>query len=68
MGVEHIDDLPPEERAAARKKVVDSRSKPPTAAQVKLAQFVLKETKDYSQVRVLITAAAQTIEDALKRT
>lgn len=67
MGVEHLDDLPPEERAAAKKKVKDARSIPPTPAQVELALKVFQDVKDYSKVSTLISAASQTIEDALKR-
>ena len=63
----HPDDLPPEERAGVRKAEKDYRSIKPTDEQVKLALQVFTEVKDYSKVSTLISAAAQTLEDALKR-
>lgn len=71
MGIEsstHIDDLPPENRAAAKKVVADHRAIKPTPEQIALALKVFTEVKDYSKVSTLISAAAQTLEDALKRT
>ena len=66
-GSVHTDDLPPEERAGVRKAEKDYRSIRPTDEQVKLALQVFTEVKDYSKVSTLISVAAQTLEDALKR-
>ncbi len=63
----HVDDLPPEERAGVKKKVADARAIKPTREQIELAMQVFINVRDYAKVSTLISAAAQTLEDALKR-
>ena len=68
MGTVHDDDLPPEERAGVKKGKADARAIKPTDLQVQIAMSVFINVKDYSKVSTLISAASQTLEDALKRT
>lgn len=63
----HVDDLPPEDRAAARAKIKSSRDIKPTDDQIALALQVFEIVKDYSKVSTLISVASHTLEDALKR-